>query len=64
MNPNFMKPTNNLRFVMRVISSYKTEQGMTVERQRRILQQLWKSEPYDENSTVTSEWRDIPLEKA
>ena len=64
MNPNFMKPTNNLRFVMRLISSYKTEQGMTVERQRRILQQLWESEPYDENSTITSEWRDIPLEKA
>ena len=65
MNPKFMQPTNKLRFVMRVISTYKTEQGLTVGRNVQILQQWWESDFFDmiTNSNL-GEWRDVPTEEA
>ena len=65
MNPNFMKPTNKLRFVMRVISSYQTEQGVTVGRNVHILQQWWESDYFDMiTDSNLGEWRDVPMEEA
>jgi hypothetical protein len=36
----------------------------SISREVHILQQMWESEPYDENSTVANEWRDVPTEEA
>lgn len=71
MNSNFMKPTNKLRFVMRVISTSKTENGITIGNNVRILQQWW-----EESMTINlgwtgeiptgqakGEWRDVPTEE-
>ena len=46
-----MKPTAQLRFVER--------DG------KKILQQLWKSEPSEQWNSLTTyqEWRDVPLEQ-
>jgi hypothetical protein len=61
-----MNPTNNLRFVMRVISSYQTEEGVTVGRNVQILQQLWESPTKIDVITGKpyAEWRDVPTEEA
>lgn len=58
----FMKPTNNLRFVKRAIPIHGEPHSPhgSVGRVVNILQQMWESEPYDENSTVANEWRDVP----
>lgn len=57
-----MKPTNNLRFVKRAIPIHGEPHSPngSIGRVVNILQQMWESEPYDENSTVANEWRDVP----
>jgi hypothetical protein len=60
-----MKPTNNLRFVKRTvpIEGAPYSPHGSFGRVVQILQQMWESEPYDENSTVANEWRDVPVEE-
>ena len=57
---NDMKPTNELRFVLRTeVIGEPDKDGTTVGRYVRILQQKW--EPVLESDIA--EWRDVPLVK-
>jgi hypothetical protein len=54
-----MKPTPQLRFVLRNIEA--PDLGRNMLRSVRILQQLWQGEAL-EGTTIACEWRDVPLE--
>lgn len=61
------KPTNQLRFVRRVVNDVITMNTITT-REVKVLQQLWIEEDTDENGNgdwvrfvTASEWRDVEL---
>lgn len=56
-----MKPTNELRFVIRKLHPEEPTDATTV----RILQQKWIGEDHENQAAqeYLSKWRDVPIEK-